>query len=164
MSRYQTQMDSPIGSLTLISDGASLCGVSMDGPQRLAMTADRMAAEDDVLAETRRQLTEYFAGTRTTFDVPLAGTGTAFQQTVWAALCGIAFGCTESYGGLASRIGSPTASRAVGMANGRNPIAIIVPCHRVIGANGRLTGYAGGLERKQWLLAHEARIAGLRLS
>ena len=97
------------------------------------------------------------------FSVPVAAEGTPLQQTVWEALCAIDFGHTESYGELAERIGKPTASRAVGMANGRNPISIIVPCHRVIGANGSLTGYGGGLPRKQWLLAHEADVAGLHL-
>ncbi|WP_348675504.1 methylated-DNA--[protein]-cysteine S-methyltransferase [uncultured Abyssibacter sp.] len=164
MTRHHTRMDSPIGPLLLVSDGAALCGLYMDTPSCPAIPADADWSEDAVLADTRRQLDEYFAGERTDFDLPLAGEGTAFQQTVWAALCDIAFGHTESYGELASRIGAPTASRAVGMANGRNPISIIVPCHRVIGANGSLTGYGGGLERKQWLLAHEARIAGLTLT
>ncbi|WP_319805236.1 methylated-DNA--[protein]-cysteine S-methyltransferase [Micropruina sonneratiae] len=103
-----------------------------------------------------RQLREYFAGKRTDFDLPLAQTaGTPFQRMVWAALTGIGFGETWSYGRLAAHIGQPTASRAVGLANSRNPIAIVVPCHRVIGASGALTGYAGGMERKRWLLDHE---------
>ena len=102
-----------------------------------------------------RQLSEYFAGDRTDFDLDLAPSGTDFQRKVWTALSQIPYGTTESYGQLALRIGQPTASRAVGLANGRNPIAIVVPCHRVIGSSGTLTGYAGGLERKRWLLEHE---------
>jgi O-6-methylguanine DNA methyltransferase len=114
-------------------------------------------AEVAPLPETRRQLQEYFDGTRTTFDVPLAAQGTEFQQRVWKALCDIPWGETISYGELARRIGDPGASRAVGMANGRNPVSIIVPCHRVIGANGKLTGYGGGMERKAFLIQHEKR-------
>jgi methylated-DNA-[protein]-cysteine S-methyltransferase len=107
------------------------------------------------LAETVRQLAEYFAGARRAFDLPMRLKGTAFQQRVWRELTEIPYGETWSYGQLAQRINKPSASRAVGLANGRNPISILVPCHRVIGANGSLTGYGGGLERKQWLLAHE---------
>lgn len=105
--------------------------------------------------ETRQQLAAYFAGKLTRFDLPLNATGTAFQQQVWAALCDIPYGETRSYGQLANAINKPKAVRAVGAANGRNPISIIVPCHRVIGANGTLTGYAGGLSRKAWLLELE---------
>ncbi len=116
--------------------------------------SQRVASFESVAA-TRRQLSEYFAGSRRTFELPLRLQGTAFQQTVWRRLTEIPYGDTWSYGQLAARIGKPGASRAVGLANGRNPIAILVPCHRVIGADGSLTGYGGGLERKQWLLAHE---------
>jgi methylated-DNA-[protein]-cysteine S-methyltransferase len=105
------------------------------------------------------QLTEYFAGNLQEFDVRLAPAGTQFQKKVWHELCRIPFGGSISYGELARRIGKPAASRAVGRANGQNPISIIVPCHRVIGANGTLTGYGGGIERKKWLLEHEARIS-----
>jgi methylated-DNA-[protein]-cysteine S-methyltransferase len=108
-----------------------------------------------VLDETARQLREYFAGTRQTFDLPLAPRGSGFQELVWQTLLKIPFGETWSYGQLAKHIGRPSASRAVGTANGANPISIIVPCHRVIGANGTLTGYGGGLPAKRWLLAHE---------
>ncbi|HEY2249817.1 MAG TPA: methylated-DNA--[protein]-cysteine S-methyltransferase [Planctomycetaceae bacterium] len=104
------------------------------------------------------QLTEYFAGRLQKFDVCLAPAGTPFQKKVWQELCRIPFGVSISYGELARRIGQPTASRAVGMANGRNPISIIIPCHRVIGANGTLTGYGGGIERKKWLLEHESLV------
>jgi methylated-DNA-[protein]-cysteine S-methyltransferase len=106
---------------------------------------------------TVAQLAEYFAGARRTFNLPLALRGTPFQERVWKMLTEIGFGETWSYGELAKRIGNPQASRAVGLANGANPISIIVPCHRVIGANGTLTGYGGGLERKRWLLSHETQ-------
>ena len=113
-----------------------------------------------MLVETARQLREYFAGERTVFDLPLAPEGTAFQRLVWTALTKIPFGETRTYGQQASLIKRPSASRAVGAANGRNPIGIIVPCHRVIGTNGSLTGYAGGLAMKQWLLEHEGHRSG----
>ena len=110
---------------------------------------------DAPFAAVREQLAEYFAGERQQFDVPLKLAGTPFQQRVWQELVRIPFGTTITYAQLAQRVGQPTASRAVGHANGRNPISIIVPCHRVIGANGKLTGYAGGVDKKQWLLAWE---------
>ena len=116
-----------------------------------------MAAAAGPLREARRQLEEYFAGHRREFDLPLRLHGTQFQRRVWDVLTEIPYGVTWSYGQLAKRIDHPNASRAVGLANGRNPISILVPCHRVIGANGSLTGYGGGLDRKQWLLAHEGR-------
>lgn len=114
--------------------------------------------DDTELAEARAQLDEYFAGTRTDFELELAADGTLFQKKVWKALRTIPFGTTQSYGQLATKIGKPTAARAVGAANGCNPISIVVPCHRVIGADGSLTGFGGGLKRKQWLLNHEAEI------
>lgn len=104
----------------------------------------------------QQQLAEYFAGQRTRFELPLAARGTSFQQQVWHRLCDIPFGTTASYADIAARLDNPRAVRAVGAANGRNPLAIVVPCHRVIGRDGSLTGYAGGLARKRWLLAHEA--------
>jgi methylated-DNA-[protein]-cysteine S-methyltransferase len=107
------------------------------------------------MSEVTRQLGEYFAGERTTFDLPLAPRGTDFQRRVWNVLRTIGYGRTSTYGAIASTIGQPSASRAVGLANGHNPLAIVVPCHRVIGASGALTGYAGGLDRKRWLLQHE---------
>lgn len=115
------------------------------------------ACHDDIpLTAARRQLTAYFDSQLQAFDLPLAPAGTRFQRQVWQALRNIPFGQTQSYGELAQRIGRPKASRAVGLANGRNPISIIIPCHRVIGANGNLTGYGGGIECKQWLLQHES--------
>jgi methylated-DNA-[protein]-cysteine S-methyltransferase len=154
---------SPIGELVLTASDTGLIGVyfptSRHGPPPLE-NADWV--EDDgrrpaspILARARRQLEEYFAGTRTTFDVPLAPTGTPFEQRVWEALRAIPYGTTTSYGVLARQLGDPRATRAVGAANGRNPIPIIVPCHRVVGARGELTGFGGGIDRKRWLLEHE---------
>lgn len=161
-----TCVDSPIGRLLLQSDGLALTGLYMDVPGRFVpgqpvpgrspgagtWTED---AKGGPLPQTVRQLEEYFAGRRRDFDLPLCLDGTPFQRRVWKVLTGIPYGETMSYGQLAKRIDSPNASRAVGLANGRNPISILVPCHRVIGANGSLTGYGGGVERKRWLLAHE---------
>ena len=110
----------------------------------------------------RKQLGEYFKGKRMTFDLPLAPEGTEFQQSVWKQLRKISYGRTKSYGEIANKVGNPRASRAVGAANGRNPISIIVPCHRVIGADGKLTGFGGGIERKRWLLEHEQKVAQAR--
>jgi methylated-DNA-[protein]-cysteine S-methyltransferase len=120
---------------------------------------DFYVRDDAMFAEARRQLTAYFAGELSEFDLPLAPEGTDFQKIVWKALLDIPFGGTESYGSLAKRINHDGAARAVGLANGHNPIGIVIPCHRVIGANGSLTGYGGGIERKQWLLQHERRYA-----
>lgn len=149
-------LESPIGRLLLTSDGTALTGLYME-PSPKAQCTDGWIEDVTVapLSATVRQLSEYFEGTRREFDVPLRLLGTAFQQRVWRELTEIPYGQTWSYGQLAKRIDKPNASRAVGLANGRNPISILVPCHRVIGADGSLTGYGGGLERKQWLLAHE---------
>lgn len=148
--------ESPIGRLLLTSDGAALTGLYME-PSRKAQCTDGWAEDAGVapLSATVRQLSEYFAGTRRGFDLPLRLQGTMFQTRVWRELTEIPYGQTWSYGQLAKRIDKPSASRAVGLANGRNPISILVPCHRVIGADGSLTGYGGGIERKRWLLAHE---------
>ncbi len=156
---YYTCMDSPIGALMLVSDGTALTTVYMADPARgLSPQCGWQQSEDArPLEEARRQLEEYFAGCRTTFDVPLKPRGTEFQRRVWQELCRIPYGVTISYGELARRIGNPNASRAVGLANGQNPLAIVVPCHRVIGANGKLVGYGGGLPRKQMLLELERR-------
>jgi methylated-DNA-[protein]-cysteine S-methyltransferase len=151
-----TQMPSPIGLLTLTSDGHALTSVLFEDDDSARRPPDGWARDDGALREPRRQLEEYFAGKRAAFDLPLAMHGTPFQMRVWSALRGIPFGATASYGEIARRIGSPGASRAVGGANHRNPIAIIVPCHRVIGANGSLTGYGGGEARKRKLLALES--------
>jgi methylated-DNA-[protein]-cysteine S-methyltransferase len=128
-------------------------------PEGRGTAPDVPIHETRVLARTAKQLREYFAGTRTTFDVPLGPEGTEFQRGVWKTLEAIPYGETWSYGDVARRIGQPSASRAVGAANGRNPIAIIVPCHRVIGSSGALTGYGGGMPTKKWLLGHEQKHA-----
>jgi methylated-DNA-[protein]-cysteine S-methyltransferase len=114
-----------------------------------------------VLAQARQQLTEYFAGSRTTFDLPLDPSGTEFQRRVWDSLRTIPYGTTTSYGAIARRLGDPHATRAVGAANGQNPIPIVVPCHRVVGAKGELTGFGGGIDRKRWLLEHEGALMRL---
>jgi methylated-DNA-[protein]-cysteine S-methyltransferase len=150
-------LESPIGRLMLTSNGTALTGLFMEPSRKVPQTAEGWAEDLSVapLAETVVQLREYFAGSRREFDLPLHFEGTTFQRRVWQELTEIPYGETWSYGQLAHRIGNPSASRAVGLANGRNPISILVPCHRVIGADGSLTGYGGGLERKRWLLAHE---------
>jgi methylated-DNA-[protein]-cysteine S-methyltransferase len=164
MTVYAT-MTSPVGELLVTADDAGLTRVYFERH----LHADRVepawrAAADsagpaaELLTETRRQLDAYFAGTLTTFSLALAPAGTPFQQRVWTALRGIAFGETVSYADIARRIDAPQAVRAVGAANGRNPLSIIVPCHRVIGSNGALTGFGGGIERKRWLLQHEGAL------
>jgi methylated-DNA-[protein]-cysteine S-methyltransferase len=150
-----TTVDSPIGPLLLLGDGEALHGLYMqEGRKPVRVSAAWQAAEEP-FAEARRQLDEYFAGERTTFDLPLMAEGSEFERHVWRALEEIPYGETQSYGQVAERVGTPGAARAVGLANGRNPISIVVPCHRVIGANGTLTGYGGGLERKRFLLELE---------
>jgi methylated-DNA-[protein]-cysteine S-methyltransferase len=153
----------PIGPLVIDADDTGVRFVSLDGSAPPVLRATTRAAHAHV-EEASRQLDEYFAGGRIDFDVALSMHGTPFQKRVWAALSDIPFGATLSYGELAERIGAPGAARAVGLANGRNPVPIIVPCHRVIGANGTLTGYGGGLDRKHWLLEHEAGRAQLPLT
>lgn len=158
MTVYYTWMQGPVGELLLISNGEALTGLHMhDSRYAPEIGGDWLEdASAPPLPETRRQLEEYFEGRRTAFVLPMQPAGTEFQNRVWSELLRIPFGTTITYGELARRVGDPKASRAVGLANGRNPIGIIVPCHRVIGANGKLTGYAGGLDRKQQLLRHES--------
>jgi methylated-DNA-[protein]-cysteine S-methyltransferase len=156
-------VDSPIGRLMLTADGTALTGLYMNlyrnKPSKLPGLGDDWIqnATIDPLPAAARQLKEYFAGKRREFDLPLRMEGTEFQQRVWRELTKIPFGETRSYGQLAKRLNNPNGSRAVGLANGRNPIAVIVPCHRVIGADGSLTGFGGGLDRKEWLLTHEGQ-------
>ncbi|MFD0207395.1 methylated-DNA--[protein]-cysteine S-methyltransferase [Saccharothrix carnea] len=150
-----TVIDSPIGEITLVARDGVLAGLYMAEHRyrpALSTFGERDAAP---FGEVVLQLEEYFAGKRTEFDLPLSMAGTPFQRTVWDALKEIPHGETVSYGELAVRIGRPTASRAVGLANGKNPISIIVPCHRVVGSTGSLTGYGGGIERKRMLLGFE---------
>jgi len=155
-------MISPVGTLTLVASERGLAAIlwENDRPGRVRLADMREESDHALLHEAEAQLTTYFAGGRTTFDLPLDMTGTDFQKRVWTALLAIPFGQTRSYGDIAHAIGSPLAVRAVGAANGRNPLSIVAPCHRVIGGNGTLTGFAGGLEAKRFLLAHE----GLRLA
>jgi methylated-DNA-[protein]-cysteine S-methyltransferase len=155
---FWTTVDSPIDPLLLIGDETGLRELQME-PHEPPVDAVR---DDDALAPVAAQLRDYFAGARTRFELPLSPRGTAFQQKVWLALREIPYGRTTTYGQIASDLGPPTASRAVGLANGRNPIAVIVPCHRVVGANGTLTGFGGGLPRKRWLLDHERSVRGER--
>jgi methylated-DNA-[protein]-cysteine S-methyltransferase len=145
-----SQLRSPIGTLLLTGDGHALTGLYME-------RQPSGARDDAALAHARDQLEAYFAGELTSFDLPLAAGGTEFQQRVWAALRQIPYGETTSYAAVAASIGRPDACRAVGLANGRNPISIVVPCHRVIGSSGALTGYGGGIERKRLLLELETR-------
>ena len=148
---------SPVGELTLVADAKGLAAIrwEKDRPGRVRLGPLTEEPEHPVLVETERQLGEYFAGKRRTFDVPLSFSGSDFQKRVWDALLTIPFGETRSYGEIAQQVGRPTASRAVGAANGRNPISIIAPCHRVVGSTGKLTGFAGGLEAKKYLLELE---------
>ena len=157
MTYYSKTIWSPVGELTLVADDRGLAAIlwENDKPDRVRLGALRERADHPVLVETERQLGEYFAGERRTFDVPLSFAGTDFQKRVWAALLAIPFGETRSYGEIAHQLGTPGASRAVGAANGRNPISIIAPCHRVVGSTGKLTGFAGGLEAKAFLLGLE---------
>lgn len=154
---YYTWLDSPLGRLLLTASDQALTGLYFDHQKHRPTIPDHWinSAQATPFPQAAAQLSEYFAHQRQDFDLPLVTTGTRFQQQVWHALSHIPFGHTLSYGVLAQRLGQPQASRAVGAANGRNPIAIILPCHRVIAANQKLTGYAGGLDRKQWLLDHE---------
>jgi methylated-DNA-[protein]-cysteine S-methyltransferase len=152
---YFTVFPSPVGLLELRGTDTALTGVFMEGHRHEPARAEDATRDPEPLREARRQLEEYFAGERREFFLPLEPAGTDFQQPVWQALRTIPYGETISYGELASRIGNPRAVRAVGLANGRNPLSIVVPCHRVIGADGSLTGYGGGLERKRFLLALE---------
>ena len=149
----------PIGRLIVASDGSAVAGVWMANASPSDDQWERRRGTDLVLAEARRELLAYFDGTLREFRIPLAPNGTEFQRRVWTALTHIPYGTTISYADLARRLGNLTAVRAVGAANGRNPIPIIVPCHRVIGSDGSLTGFGGGLDRKRWLLHHEGALA-----
>ncbi|RRZ93006.1 methylated-DNA--[protein]-cysteine S-methyltransferase [Erwinia sp. 198] len=158
MSHFYTLMPSPVGTLKLIASDKGLAAVLWENedPRRYRLPELLQEGSHPILLETARQLAEYFAGKRRQFALPLDFVGTEFQKKVWAALVAIPFGETRSYREIACEIGHPAAVRAVGAANGKNPVSIIAPCHRVIGANGKLTGFAGGLEVKAYLLKLEA--------
>lgn len=164
---YVSHIATPIGELTLAASDTALTGVYFPTSRHVpplhavergpgGVVPSEPGAE--ILARARQQLAEYFARARMTFDLPLAAEGTEFEHRVWDALRAIPFGATTSYGEIARRLGDARNARAVGTANGKNPIPIIVPCHRVIGANGDLTGFGGGIERKRWLLEHEGAL------
>jgi methylated-DNA-[protein]-cysteine S-methyltransferase len=156
-----TTIESPLGPLLAVGDGRALHGLHMqEGRKQIAVRAGWQTAYEP-FAQVRRQLAEYFEGRRREFDVRLSLHGSPFQRRVWDALREIPYGETISYGELARRVGVPSAARAVGVANGHNPVAVIVPCHRVIGADGSLTGYGGGLGRKRLLLELEAGVLAL---
>ncbi|MEM7043658.1 MAG: methylated-DNA--[protein]-cysteine S-methyltransferase [Pseudomonadota bacterium] len=153
-------LESPIGALLVAGDDIGLHCISFPRGSRAVGPGDVWRRDDAFFKEAFAQLSGYFRGELTAFDLPLHFTGTAFQKTVWQALIDIPYGETTSYGAIARAIGRPTASRAVGAANGANPLPIIAPCHRVIGADRSLTGFGGGLEIKRFLLDHERRVAG----
>ena len=155
MSTYIITMNSPIGVLKLSSDERSLKSISFD-----AEYVQRESFTPDVLIEAQKQLENYFSGSLLNFDLPVDPEGTEFQRRVWKHVSAVSYGFTKSYVEIARELKSENSSRAVGMANGKNPLPIIIPCHRIIGNNGKLTGYAGGLERKRWLLLHEQKYSG----
>ncbi|MGP4011847.1 methylated-DNA--[protein]-cysteine S-methyltransferase [Streptomyces sp. 4N124] len=157
--KQHTVIDSPYGPLTLVADDGVLCGLYMTDQRHRPPEESFGTREDTLFSEAEDQLKAYFAGELKEFTLELRLHGTAFQRTVWDQLRKIPYGETRSYGDLADALGNPGASRAVGLANGKNPIGIIVPCHRVVGANGSLTGYGGGLERKLRLLEFEGGAA-----
>jgi methylated-DNA-[protein]-cysteine S-methyltransferase len=160
---YYDFHESPQGQMLLVANDAGLAGVYFDGQKYLPQVASQWRRDPDhaMLRQARRELAEYFAGKRKRFELALAPEGTEFQRSVWKAISSVEFGETISYGELAERAGCPGSARAAGAATGRNPLGIIVPCHRIVGANGSLTGYAGGLERKRALLALESGIPEL---
>lgn len=151
-------MESPVGTLTIVASDTGLRAVLWPVERDGRVTFDEAveAGDHHIIDDTISQLTEYFDRTRTTFSLPLDPVGTAFQRAVWDALAAIPFGETMAYGEVAAELDKPDASRAVGSATGRNPISIVVPCHRLVASSGKLTGFAGGLEAKRWLLAHES--------
>lgn len=168
MPRTFTRVPSPVGELVVVASASGIRAVYFPASRHAPPPSGPDWEEDagrgpasDHLDRARRQLTEYFAGTRIKFDIPLDPVGSTFQRRVWDALRAISYGTTVTYSQLARRLGDSRATRAVGAANGRNPIPIIVPCHRVIGARGELTGFGGGLDRKRWLLEHEGALLPL---
>jgi len=166
--RTHTVIDSVVGPLTLVAEDGAIVGLYMDLQRHRPDEGelgepDPRGRSEEPFRAAATQLESYFAGQLTSFDLPLAPRGSEFQQRVWSALQEIPYGRTESYGELATRIGSPGGARAVGLANGKNPIGIVIPCHRVVGADGSLTGYGGGIERKKRLLDLELSVSGAAL-
>jgi methylated-DNA-[protein]-cysteine S-methyltransferase len=161
MTLFYKEIESPVGKLKLVASAKALVAVlwEQERPDRVKLPALKLDAQQPILLEAERQLSEYFSGTRTEFELPLELNGSEFQKRVWRALREIPFGQTTSYLDLAKAVGSARAVRAIGAANGKNPLSIIVPCHRVVGATGSLTGFAGGLDVKAKLLALEAKRA-----
>jgi methylated-DNA-[protein]-cysteine S-methyltransferase len=159
MTLFYKEIESPVGKLKLVASSNALVAVlwKRERPNRVKLDTMTLAPQHPILLETERQLAEYFSGERIQFDLPLQPDGSEFQKKVWQALREIPFGQTRSYLDLAKALGSSKAARAVGAANGKNPLSIIVPCHRVVGADGSLTGFAGGVETKAALLALENR-------
>ena len=166
MPLFYKEVESPVGKLKLVASSSALVAVlwEQERPNRVKLAAMKLDAQHPILIETERQLGEYFSGTRTEFDLALEPNGSEFQKKVWRALREIPFGQTRSYLYRAKIVGSAKAARAVGAANGKNPLSIVVPCHRVVGANGSLTGFAGGLDVKARLLALEATAASPNLT
>lgn len=160
MTYLYKKINSPVGELKLIASNQALVAIlwENDNPNRVPLSVTREDKSHPLLLEVEQQLVDYFSGNRRAFSLPLDFIGTEFQKKVWAALLTIPFGETRSYGQIAVQIGNPKAMRAVGAANGKNPISIVAPCHRVIGSTGKLTGFAGGLDTKAWLLNLEARV------
>jgi methylated-DNA-[protein]-cysteine S-methyltransferase len=162
MSLKTKTMASPVGELRIVATDDAVVAVLWPDEREGRVRFDdepEVTHDHQVIDETIAQLSQYFAGKRQTFDVPLDLRGTEFQQEVWRSLADIPFGETSTYGKQAANIGRPRAIRAVGSANGRNPLSIVLPCHRIVGADGKLTGFAGGLDTKRWLLDHEANHA-----
>lgn len=160
---YVATMESPVGRLTIVAsnDGVRAVLWPNHDPQRVPLGGLVEQPSHPIIAQSITELTEYFAGERRVFDVSLDPAGTSFQQSAWKVLRSIPFGATLSYGEQADRMGDKRKARAVGAANGKNPISVIVPCHRVVGANGALTGFAGGIDSKAWLLDHEREVSGV---
>jgi methylated-DNA-[protein]-cysteine S-methyltransferase len=154
-SRTHGYASTPLGRVLVVSSGGSLVGLYFDGHERTPSVPDHATGSSELLNSIGNQLDEYFRGARTRFDLPLRLEGTPFQIAVWSAVIDIPYGQTSAYGRVAERVGRPRAARAVGAANGQNPISIVVPCHRLVGANGALTGYGWGLDRKRSLLELE---------
>jgi len=158
--KYFEYFTSPLGTMLIIEEQNAITHLTLSDQQAVLSHFSResiMQKATSVITSAQKQLTEYFNGTRQVFDLPLAPGGTDFQKKVWAALCAIPYGETRSYKEIALQINNPKGCRAVGMANNRNPVMLLIPCHRVIGSNGALVGYAGGLDVKEWLLAHEEK-------